>query len=247
MTAVLRAEWTKIRTIRSTVWMLALTFGVSVVLAAVSGFSVRHAYQSGNAAMVRPDFDPVYSGFVGLLYGQLAIIAFGALLVTSEYSSGTMRATIAAIPRRLLAYAGKVLAGSIAALVVAVATALVSWPVNQVGLGPYGVSMSTPGVLRAIAGAALYLTLVCALSAGVGALLRNAALTLGVLIPGFFIVGPILSRIPGVAEAARFLPDQAGLRIVAISGGGLTPLQGLLVVLAWTVVALAAGYLRVRH
>ncbi|MEV6850461.1 ABC transporter permease subunit [Actinoplanes sp. NPDC051411] len=247
MTAVLRAEWTKLRTIRSTVWLLVLTFVISVGLAAASGFSVRQAYQSGNAAMVRPDFDPVYSGFVGLLYGQLALIAFGALLVTTEYSSGTIRATIAAIPRRFRAYAGKLLVGGGTALVVALATAVVSWPVNQAGLGPYGVSIGTPGVPRAIVGAAVYLTLVCALSAGVGALLRNSALTLGILIPLFFIIGPILSRLPGVSEAARFLPDQAGLQIMAVGARGLTPLQGLLVVLGWTVVALTAGYLRLRR
>lgn len=247
MTAVLSAEWTKLRTIRSTMWMLALTFVISVGLAAVSGFSVRQAYESGNAAMVRPDFDPVYSGFVGLLYGQLALIAFGALLVTTEYSSGTIRATIAAIPRRLLAYGGKLLVGCGAALVVAFATAVVSWPVNEAGLGPHGVSMSTPGVPRAIAGAAAYLTLVCALSAGVGALLRNSALTLGILIPLFFVVGPILTHVPGFSDAARFLPDQAGLQIMAVGANGLTPWQGLLVVFAWAALAVTAGYLRLRR
>jgi hypothetical protein len=197
--------------------------------------------------MVRPDFDPIYSGFVGLLYGQLAMLAFGSLLVTTEYTSGTIRATLAAIPRRSLAYAGKLLTGCAAALVVAVVTAVVSWPANEAGLGPWGVSMSAPGVPRAIVGAAVYLTLICALAAGVGAMLRSSALTLGVLIPMFFIVGPILSRIPGVDEAARFLPDQAGAQIMAVGSTGLTPGQGLLVVLAWTIVAVAAGYLRLRQ
>jgi len=247
MIEILHAEWTKLRTVRSTTSMLALTFVVSVGLAAVSGVSVRHAYQSGNAAMVRPDFDPVYSGFVGLLYGQLALIVFGALLVTSEYGNGTIRTTFAAIPRRFRAYAGKLLVGCGAALVVAVATAGVSWPVNEVALGPYGVSMSTPGVPRAIVGAAAYLTLVCAFSIGVGALLRNSALALGVLLSLFFIVGPILSRIPGVGEAARFLPDQAGLRVMAVDRGGLTPSQGLGVVVAWAAMVAVAGYLRLRR
>jgi ABC-2 type transport system permease protein len=105
-------------------------------------------------------------------------------------------------------------------------------------------------VLRAIAGAALYLTLVSALSAGLGAMLRNSALTLGILIPLFFIIGPILSRIPGVDKAARFLPDQAGNQIMTVGAhkaGTLTPLQGLLVVIAWTVTAVLAGYLRLRR
>ncbi|MFI6070022.1 ABC transporter permease subunit [Actinoplanes sp. NPDC051343] len=248
--AVLRSEWTKLRTIRSTVWMLALTFVISVGLAVTSGVSVRTAYQNGNSSMVRADFDPVYSGFVGLLYGQFALIAFGCLLVTSEYGSGTIRATIAAIPQRGLAYAGKLLVGCGTALVVAVATAFVSWPANEAALGPYGVSIGTPGVLRAVAGAALYLTLVCALSVGVGTVLRNSALTLGILIPLFFIIGPILSRIPGVDKAARFLPDQAGNQIMTVGehkAGTLTPLEGLLVLIAWTVLAVGGGHLRLRR
>jgi ABC-2 type transport system permease protein len=248
--AVLRSEWTKLRTLRSTVWMLALTFLISVGLAVASGASVRAAYQNGNAALVRPDFDPVYSGFVGLLYGQLALIAFGCLLVTTEYGSGTIRATIAAVPQRGLAYAGKLFVGCGAALAVAIATAFVSWPADQAALGPYGVSISTPGVLPAVAGAAIYLTLVCALAAGLGAVLRNSALTLGILIPLFFMIGPILSRIPGVDRAARFLPDQAGIQIMTVGphqAGTLTPLQGLLVMTGWTVAAVAAGYLRLRR
>nr|WP_296071471.1 hypothetical protein [uncultured Actinoplanes sp.] len=248
--AVLLCEWTKLRTIRSTVWMLALTFVISAGLAVASGLSVRSAYQSGNGAMVRQDFDPIYSGFVGLLYGQLALIAFGALLVTTEFTSGTIRATIVAVPRRGLAYAAKLLVGCSLALVVATATVFASWPVNQAGLGPYGVTMSTPGVLRAAAGAAVYLTLICAFSAGVAAVLCNSALSLGILIPLFFIIGPILGRIRGIDKAARFLPDQAGVQIMAVgpqSDGALSPLQGLLVVTAWTVAAVLAGYLRLRH
>jgi ABC-2 type transport system permease protein len=250
MSAVLRAEWTKLRTLRSAVSMLALTFAISVGLAVASGLSVRNAYESGQGALVRADFDPIYSGFVGLLYGQLALIAFGGLLVTSEYGSGTIRATLAAMPRRGIAYAGKLSIGCGAALVVAVATAFVSWPANEAGLGPYGVAMSTPGVLPAVAGAAVYLTLVCAFAAGVGAVLRNSALTLGILIPLFFIVGAILSRVPGIREAARFLPDQAGAQIMTVGPhqpGTLSPLQGLLVVAAWTALAVGAGYVRLRR
>jgi ABC-2 type transport system permease protein len=240
MSGLLRSEWTKLRTIRSTTTLLVATFVISVGLAAISGYSVRSAYQSGNGALVRPDFDPVYSGFVGLLYGQLALIAYGALLVTTEYSSGTIRATLSAVPRRGLAYAGKLLVGGGLGLVVAVATAVVSWPVNQAALGPYGTSMGAPGVPRAIAGAALYLTLVCAFSAGVAAVLRSSALALGVLIPLFFVVGPVLSQVPGIERAARFLPDQAGMRMMTVDD---SPMWALPVVAAWTVVALVTGYL----
>lgn len=250
MTAVLRSEWTKLRTIRSTGWMLVLTVVVSVGLNVVNGLSVRHAYQSGNGALVRPDFDAADAGFLGLVSGQLALLAFGALLITTEYGSGTIRATLVAVPHRGLAYAGKLAVGCGAALVVAVAAALISWSAGEAGLGPYGVAMSSPGVLRALAASVVYLTLVCAFAAGVAAVLRHPALTLGVLIPLFFLVGPILSLIPGVDRAARFLPDQAGLVIMTVrppAAGALSATQGLLVVIAWTALAVGAGYLQLRR
>jgi ABC-2 type transport system permease protein len=250
VTAILRSEWTKLRTIRSTGWMLALTLVVSTGLNVVNGLSVRHAYQTGNGALVRPDFDAADAGFLGLVSGQLALLAFGALLVTTEYGSGTIRATLAAVPRRGPAYAGKLMVGCAVALVAAAAAALISWSAGEAGLGPYGVAMSAPGVLRALAASVAYLTLICAFAAGVAAVLRHPALTLGVLIPLFFLVGPILSLVPGADRAARFLPDQAGLAIMTVrppAAGALTAGQGLLVMTMWTVLAVGAGYFQLRR
>ena len=250
MYAVMRSEWAKLRTIRSTAWALALTFVISVGLALSSGFSVRNAYTSGNANLVRPDFDPVYSGFVGLLYGQLSLVVFGVLLVGTEFGSGTIRMTLAAVPQRGRLFAGKVAAGMGAALLVSIPTALVSWPANQAGLGPYGVAMSDPGVPRAIVGAVVYLTLVCALAIGVATVVRSSALALGILIPLFYVVEPILGRIPLTKVVAQYLPGQAGAQVMAVGprgSGALEPGQGLLVLVAWTAAALFAGYLSLRH
>jgi ABC-2 type transport system permease protein len=250
MYAVMRSEWAKLRTIRSTVWALALTFVISVGLAWISGFSVRNAYTSGNAELVRPDFDPVYSGFVGLLYGQLSLVVFGVLLVGTEFGSGTIRMTLAAVPRRGRLFAGKVAAGMGAALLVSIPTAFVSFAANQAGLGSYGVAMSEAGVLRAVLGAAAYLTLICAFSIGVAIVLRRSALALGALIPLFFVVEPILTGIPLTKAVARYLPGQAGAQVMAVGpqpSEALEPGQGLLVLVAWTAAALVAGYLSLRH
>ncbi|MGW5360290.1 ABC transporter permease subunit [Actinopolymorpha pittospori] len=250
MYAVMRSEWAKLRTIRSTAWALALTFVISVGLAWISGFSVRNAYDSGNADLVRPDFDPIYSGFVGLLYGQLSLVVFGVLLVGTEFGSGTIRMTLTAVPQRGRLFAGKVAAGMGAALLVSILTAFVSWPANQAGLGPYGAAMSDPGVARAVVGAALYLTLVCALAIGVATVVRSSALALVILVPLFYVVEPILGQIRLTEALARYLPGQAGAQVMTVGppkNGALEPGQGLLVLVAWTATALVAGYLSLRH
>ena len=110
--------------------------------------------------------------------------------------------------------------------------------------------MSAPGVPRALALSVVYLTLICAFAAGVATVLRRPALTLGVLLPLFFLVGPILSQVPLADRAARFLPDQAGLQIMTVrppAAGALSAAQGLLVVTMWTALAVGAGYFQLRR
>jgi ABC-type transport system involved in multi-copper enzyme maturation permease subunit len=248
--AVVRSEWTKLRTLRSTWLTLLLALVISVGIGLVSGGSARSAFESGNADLVRPDFNPIDAGFIGLVYGQLSLVAFGILLVGGEHSSGSIRASLAAVPQRGLFYVGKLAVGIAVALPASLAMAFSSWPATQLGLGPYGASIQEPGVLRAVFGAALYTTLIGVFAAGVAAILRSSVLSMAVLIPFFFIIGPILANLPGVREVARYLPDQAGQQIMTVGppgGGALGPGWGLMVLVAWTVAALAGGYLLLRH
>lgn len=101
--AVLGAEWIKLRSVPSTLWTLLLAFISSVGIALMFGLVLRGAYDD-----IRPEskasFDPVGSGFNGLRLGMIALVVFGVLTVTSEYSSGTIRASLAAVPRRGLFY-----------------------------------------------------------------------------------------------------------------------------------------------
>lgn len=247
-TAVLLSEWTKIRTVRSTRWTLAMTLVVSV------GISVGISYANRGAfARMTPDqissFDPVYNGFAGLAFGQIILLAFGVLVVSAEYTSGSIHSSLAAVPGRGVFYGAKLLATTGPALLIALVTAFAAFFGGQAALGGgHNVAITDPGALRSVFGAAAYMVLICAFSLGVATMLRSSVLSLAILIPLFFIVSPILGNIEALGSVARFLPDQAGTRMFQVlpSEDALGPGQGLAVLVGWTVLALLGGYLVLR-
>ncbi|MFC4493362.1 ABC transporter permease subunit [Streptomyces ovatisporus] len=249
--AAVAFEWTKIRTLRSTVWSLALFSVSSVAVALLFGYVMRGTY-ADMSAEGQARFDPVASGFSGLKLGMIALVVFGVLTVSSEYSTGSIRSSLAAVPRRGVLYGAKMLTGTATALVVSVAVVGVSFFATQVTLGsPASVSLSDDGVLRALIGGVLYMTLICAFSMGLASVLRSSALTMGILVPLFFMISTILNSIPGVQKVAQFLPDLAGsliLRSEPPRGDTvLTAWTGMGVLAAWAVLAVTAGYFAMRR
>ncbi|MEU3980639.1 ABC transporter permease [Streptomyces sp. NPDC026672] len=240
--AVLAAEWIKIRSVRSTPWTLALAFVTTVGLSVAFGFAVRDLMASDPV----DNYDPVATGLSGLLYTQVVLVVFGVLVVSTEYTTGMIRASLTAVPSRGLFYGCKVLAGTLAALAVSVVTVFVTFFAGEAAIGSrYNASIQDPGALRAVLGTCAYLTLLTAFSMGVAAMLRSSTLSLGILIPLFFALSRLIGKIPGLLTVTRYLPDQAGLRVMAVvpQGPGPGPVAGLLVLLAWTVAALLGGYL----
>ena len=246
--AAVRAEWVKIRTVRSTVWSLLLAFALCAGLSLLFGLTLRDGFDRMDEE-ARTNFDPVLAGFYSLTLGQISLVVFGVLLVTSEYSSGSIRASLTAMPRRGVFYGAKVLAGTLTALVFSLVTGFVTFFTGQTALGPHGVSLGAPGVLRATLFAAVYLTLMCVFSMGVAAMLRSTALSLGIMIPLLFLDSQGFGNVPKVRTVAQFLPDQAGLvmmRVVEpdpsfISYRGFGPWTGLGILILWTATALTAG------
>ncbi|MDX3228045.1 ABC transporter permease [Streptomyces sp. ME19-01-6] len=252
--AAFAAEWIKIRTVRSTLWTLLLSLVVSVGL----GLLVGHSMSEGFSRMDRErqeNFDPVAAGFLGLTVGQIALVVFGVLQIGAEYTSGTIRASLMAVPRRGLFYGAKVAATMLTALVFSLFTVYVTFFAAQWALGPQGMSLGDPGVLRATLGAWAYLTLMCAFSIGVATMLRSTALTLGILIPLLFLNSQGLGNVPKIRTVAQFLPDQAGavmMQVVRVDESFVThrdfgPGTALVILLAWTVAALVGGSVVLRR
>src|SRR5579875_2072961 len=251
---LIQAEWTKIRSVRSTVWTLIIFVVVTVGFTALFTW-LTEANWNGPHAAARVAGDPI--SFIlgtGIGLGQLTICVLGALLITTEYSSGVIRASLLAVPRRLPMLAAKCIVFAALLIVIAEIIVFASFFVGSAIIHPHvQVSLSDPGVTRAVAGAGLYLTVLGLFALAIGALIRHTAAAIASVI-GIVLVLPILSGLlPGSwgAHINGYLPEQAGSLITrthAESGQVLSPWQGFGVFCAWTALLLiVAGYLLNRR
>jgi ABC-2 type transport system permease protein len=244
--AVLQSEWTKIKSVRSTIWTLALAFIVTVALGAVICLVFNNTYDDLSDSD-KATFDPTNTAFFGMSLGQLALIVFGVLVISSEYSTGMIRTSLAAVPQRGMFYFCKVAVAGMLALVVGMATSFLTFFLGQALLGSHKAQIGDPGVLRAVFGAGLYMTLLVLLCVGAASMLRSPMLGLGILMPFFFLVSPILSAVPKVKKVARYFPDQAGQKIMTVvpdpdSHTSYGPWGGIAIMAVWVAVALLGGY-----
>jgi hypothetical protein len=227
-------EWLRLRSLRSTYWLLCAAalavIGIGVTVLAVYR---THLPRPGAAQMVN-------DGLTGLTLGQLLIGFLGVLTMTGEYSSGMIRATLAAVPHRRRVLAAKAAVFGVVSLVVAEAVCFATFFASQAALSGSPVPRSglgDPGVLRTIVLSGAYLTLIGLLGVGLGALVRHAGAAVGLLF-GVLFVPPLLLGILGSGglAAAKFTP----LIILANSVGVVTPTQGCLN--AWAGLGVIALY-----
>ncbi|MEN3615759.1 ABC transporter permease subunit [Plantactinospora sp. ZYX-F-223] len=240
--AVLRSEWTKVRSVRSHAWTLAATFVV------VLGISATVSSFYGEGESQSPDFDATALAYYGLNFGQLAVIAFGVIVVSGEYSSGMIRTSLAAVPRRGLFLACKLAAATAAILIIGMITSVVTFFVTR-ALMPNPASLDDPGTVRAIVGAGLYLALLALFSMAVTFMLRSSVLAMGVLMPMFFLISPFVASIEQVEPVAKYMPDRAGILITQSkpAADSLGPWVGLGLMAAWVAVAIVGAWIVLRR
>ncbi|MFJ7338382.1 ABC transporter permease [Streptomyces sp. NPDC101116] len=243
---VLRSEWHKFWTLRSTWITLVVTSAVSAAM----GVGLAAAYDgTGEDGM-----DTVLFVLLGTQFAQITLGVLGILATAGEYSTGQIRATMTAVPRRLPVLWSKaaVLAG--VALPLTLATNLLTFPLAQSFLTgtDQAASFGDPGVLRALVGNAAGLTLLAVLALGIGALLRSVPMAIGVFIGIVMILPEVLAALPYafVDDAARYFPGKAleALTTAQSSPGLATPGTALLAMALWTtaVLTLASAVLRRR-
>jgi len=254
---LLQSEWTKIRTVRSTVWSLLALVVVSVGFTALFA-ALTSANWNGPQAAPRDATilaDPVSSVLgTGIGLGQLAICVLGVLIMTTEYSTGVIRASLLAVPKRIPMLAAKAIVFAALILVVGEIVTFGSYFVGSALLRSHvTVSLSQPGVTRAVVGTGLALTVLGLFAMAIGALIRHTAGAIATAI-GVVLVLPILSGLlPGSwgAHINAYLPEQAGGLIDQAheqAGNLLSPWQGFGVFCLWTAVLLvAAAYLLRRR
>ncbi|MFB7514088.1 ABC transporter permease [Streptomyces sp. NPDC056144] len=252
-TAVLQSEWTKIRTVSSTVWTLASAFLVTVAMSAALCALMKSTFDDLSEAE-QATFDPTFVSFSGMILGQLAMVVFGVLVVGTEYSSGMIRTSLAAVPQRATFLFSKVAVAGGLALLVGLATSFLSFFLGQALLGGHRASITDDNVLRAVIGGGLYMGLIALFSMGVAAMLRSSMLSLGILVPFFFLISQILSAVPKAKEVAKYFPDQAGAKIMQVVPNAMDtdeapygPWGGLAIMLVWVVAALLGGYVVLKE
>lgn len=247
---VLRSEWIKFRSLRSTWWTLGITVavmvGFSLMFAAVVSSMDSAGVSAEEAGMGAADGVGVMVITVGYSFAQLAVAVLGALTVTGEYSTGMIRSTLSAVPRRTPALAAKmIVVGVVTAVTTAVAVGLsylVTYPI--LSGKDMTVDFSSADDQRALIGVVLYLTAVALFSVAVGVLLRSSAGAIFTLVAVFFVLSMVLGIVQGVTGAdwvqtvMNSLPASAGEQVVL--GGGMSspdaidPWPGYAVLVGWT-------------
>ncbi|MFJ9039621.1 ABC transporter permease subunit [Streptomyces sp. NPDC102406] len=247
---VLRSEWTKIRSVNSTALTLSLAVVVSVGLGMLISALSKNEFKNLSAED-KLTFDATFTSFAGLTLGQLALVVFGVLVVASEYSTGMIRTSLAAVPQRATFLFSKVAVAALLALATALVTSFAAFFLGQWMLGTHHTDLGAPNVLRAVIGAALYMTLMAMFAMGVAAILRSPMLSLGILMPFLFLVSPILGNVSATKKVAQYFPDQAGSKIMQVvpppgDDAPYGPWGGLVILVVWVVAALLVGYALLR-
>ncbi len=240
---VVQSEWIKFRTVRSTVWTLGATFVVLV------GLALLVAATTGS-----PDVGPGTSNadiattplVAGTGFGQLVLAVLGALTITGEYSTGMIRSTFSAVPRRTPALVAKAVIVVVASFVVAaVATIVAVAIVTPIFSGTsHALDLGNNDILRVVVGVPLYLAATALLALAFGILIRSSAGSIFAVIGLVLVVGPILANIPvhWLNNIADYLPSQAGQNLLTINPTqGPAPWFGFVVMVAWGVVLFGIG------
>ncbi|WP_225846545.1 ABC transporter permease [Streptomyces sp. HPF1205] len=249
---VVHSEWIKMRTLRSTFFTMLAALAALIGLGALfSAFTASH-WATMNPHE-RADFDPALTSLRGYFLAQLAVGVLGVLTVTGEYGTGMIRATLAAVPRRLPVLWAKAGLYTAVVWVVTTAGALVAFLLGQSLLSSHhlGTSLSAPGVPRVVFGTALYLAVVGLLGVAIGALIRNTAGGIAALF-GLLLVVPVLfEALPSswANHVNQWLPSNAGQSLVSLhrQAHTLSPWTGFTVFLLYALAGLAAAAFLLRR
>lgn len=237
----MRSEWIKLRSLRSTVITLIVAFVIMIGIGLIGA----------NQKTLNFPFDPTATALRGYTFAQLAVGVLGVLVITGEYATGMIRATLTAVPTRGTVLLAKSLVfGLVTLLVMGAASFIAFFGSMALFSGRHlQTTLGAPGVLRTVVGAALYLTVLGLIGVGLGALLRNTA-------GGIFSLIAIVLILPQVLPSSlsqsigKYLPSVAGEQLVKVqpTPSQLSPWAGFAVMSVYAVVLLlAAGYLLKRR
>lgn len=237
------SEFTKIRSVRSTYWSLLLLVLAAVAWCAVYAIATVKQWPR-MSPLDRTSFDATQDSVLGLaLLGQLVIVVLGALMITSEYTTGMIRTSLTVLPRRAVLYWSKLAVFASVSLVLSLATSVSVFFLGKALLAPAHVTMglSQPTQLRSVLITALYVEVCGLLAYGVGAIVRNTAGALTIAYGVLALLPELLKALPTPVYQAtvRWIPGGDALAVMTSTAGNSNPphMFG-----AWAELAVFAGY-----
>lgn len=245
---VIRSEWIKFRTLRSTLAVLGVALVGLVVIALVVAHNTRHITPNLAANDIVAS-----SPLQGYFLGQLLMGALGVLFVTGEYSTGMIRATLVAVPKRLPVLWAKLVVFATVAVATLVPTCIVAFIAAQALLSHYrtGFSLGDPHVVRVVVGTGVYLTLVGVIGSALGWIVRSTPGALVAYVTLMLILPVLLGNAFGTTgkQVGEYLPTNAGSAFISNlpEQPALSPWTGGFIVLAWTVAALGVAAVVLRR
>lgn len=251
---LLRSEWTKIRTLRSTTWALVMMVVVSLGLniAATSVFTAQFATLDPST-QARFKYDTIGLIFQpGAQFGQVAVCVLGVLIMASEYSTGMIRASVLAAPRRtpVLAAKAAVFGGVIFVLaeIVAVPTFFIGSAITSAHASTTIASFTT---IRAILAFGLFMALMGLIALSIGTVVRHPAAGISIVLALQFVVPGLVSLVPGTLGEHLADAFPANTDVIMQSGptdpGSLSPIQGLVCLVAWAVVTYVIAWVLIKR
>jgi ABC-2 type transport system permease protein len=248
------SEWTKLRSLRSTRWSLfaaiLLTVGFPVLFAAVTS-----SHWGSMSPQERAGRHPLDIALAGVNVSQLAVAVLGVLVITGEYSTGMIRASFSAVPKRLPVLWAKTAVFGAVTFLLMLPSVLIAFYASQAILSRHHIlqtSLSDPGVARSVIGGAVFLVLVGIFALAIGAIVRNTAAGIATFAAVFFVIPPLMNVLPASWNHAisKYLPSEAGRQIFSLThdSNSLSPLWGGLLFAGYGALAIAvAAVLLVRR
>jgi ABC-2 type transport system permease protein len=251
-TDVVRSEWTKARTVRSTMWTLIAATVLGIGLGALISAVAAHHYVKDSLSD-KALWDPTSISGSGLGIAQLAIAVLGVLLITSEYSTRAIGSSLAAVPRRerFLAAKAIVLVGLV--FVVTEVIAFVAFFAGQALISGHAptANLGDPGVLRALIGSGLYAAALGLLGMALGTILRHAAGAIAVIVAVLFVLPGIAAALPASLEhtVQEYWPTGAGQQVTQVvrTAHALSPWVGFGVMCLFVAIVTWVAFYVLRH
>jgi ABC-2 type transport system permease protein len=251
---VLRSEWIKLRSLRSTFWTLVSVVVLVVGFAALLSFAIPNAStlaESGpRAATLDPNTVVATAATFGLRFAQLVVAVLGVLVISGEFSTGMIRSSFAAVPHRFPVLAAKAIMLFAVSFVIGLVSIAASWSIAigvMSGKG-YHRELFDASTLWSILGAAAYLGLVAVFALGIGTIVKSSAGGISAVVGVLFLLPILVSvavgllpKVTWLADWSHYLISNNGEGLAGLANGGLEPWQNVLTVVIWTAVAFVGG------